>query len=205
MLRVARFRPDQSARVPAVVHVDGTGRYQTLTEANNGIFYRLVRAFAERTGVPILVNTSFNVMGEPIVETPDDALWALLYTGIDALVLEDRIVKKAPGFDSVLDLYPRITARKYAYGYRNDVNAATLDDTIVEANFDVATPWGETTVALHRMKVEDDVIDLLHAIDGRTSARELARRLNLDDKEMRKRLAALRRARIIRCQDVPAA
>src|SRR5262249_49516584 len=71
MLRVQKFREDKKHLVPAVVHADGTGRLQTLTRERNGTFYELVHAFYQSTGVPILLNTSFNVMGEPIVETPE--------------------------------------------------------------------------------------------------------------------------------------
>ena len=94
MLRVLRFRDEKTALVPAVVHVDVTGRVQTLTREANGRFYELVRRFYERTGVPILLNTSFNVMGMPIVETPGDALECLVNSGLDCCVFEDRIVYK---------------------------------------------------------------------------------------------------------------
>ncbi|HJQ35087.1 MAG TPA: carbamoyltransferase C-terminal domain-containing protein [Pyrinomonadaceae bacterium] len=94
MLRVCGFREGQAARVPAVVHVDGTGRVQTVTREANGRFYELVRKFGEATGVAVLLNTSFNVMGEPIVETPEDALACLLDSGLDCCVFEDRIVVK---------------------------------------------------------------------------------------------------------------
>lgn len=94
MLRVLKFRSDKATLVPAVAHVDNTGRLQTLTEDANGRFYELVKQFHRRTGVPILLNTSFNVMGKPIVETPDDALDCLLSTGLDCCVFEDRIVYK---------------------------------------------------------------------------------------------------------------
>lgn len=94
MLRVCKFREQKQAAVPAVVHVDGTGRYQTVTKEANGRFYELVRAFHERTGVPVILNTSFNVMGEPIVETPTDALLCFQATGIDYCVLEGWLVRK---------------------------------------------------------------------------------------------------------------
>ena len=84
MLRVCPFRPDKQQDVPAVVHVDGTGRLQTVTGERNGIFYDLIAEFDRRTGVPMLLNTSFNTMGEPIVETPEDALWCFLATGMDS-------------------------------------------------------------------------------------------------------------------------
>lgn len=94
MLRICKFREDQLDRVPAVVHVDGTGRFQTVTREANGRLYELVRRFQERTGVPIILNTSYNVMGEPIIETPVDALLCFQSTGIDYCVLQNRLVKK---------------------------------------------------------------------------------------------------------------
>jgi carbamoyltransferase len=94
MLRVCEVSRERRDDVPAVVHVDGTGRLQTLTRENNGRFYELVKAFFARTGVPILLNTSFNRMGQPIVETPADAIACLLNTGLDCCVFEDRIAIK---------------------------------------------------------------------------------------------------------------
>ncbi|HLM54584.1 MAG TPA: carbamoyltransferase C-terminal domain-containing protein [Pyrinomonadaceae bacterium] len=80
--------------MPAVVHVDGSGRVQTVTSEANGRFYELVKRFGEATGTPVVLNTSFNVMGEPIVETPEDALACLLASGLDCCVFEDRVVVK---------------------------------------------------------------------------------------------------------------
>lgn len=97
MLRVCRFKADKLVRVPAVVHADDTGRLQTLTREANGRFYELVRRFYEATGVPLVLNTSFNVMGEPIVETPDDAIACLLNSGLDCCVFADRVVVRSPG------------------------------------------------------------------------------------------------------------
>ena len=97
MLFVPEVRPEKRATIPAVTHVDGTGRLQTLTASRNGRFYDLVRRFGEETGVPVLLNTSFNVAGEPIVETPEDAVRCFLGTDIDALLLEDRLLVKRNG------------------------------------------------------------------------------------------------------------
>ena len=94
MLRVCSFKPEKKALVPAVVHVDGTGRLQTLTKEANGKFYEVAKSFYRKTGVPILLNTSFNTAGEPIVETPADAIACLLATELDCCVFEDRIVFK---------------------------------------------------------------------------------------------------------------
>ena len=94
MLRVVEVKPAKQNDVPAIVHVDGTGRLQTLTREHNGRFYELVKAFNGQTGVPMLLNTSFNRMGQPIIETPGDAIECLLNTGLDCCVFEDRIVFK---------------------------------------------------------------------------------------------------------------
>jgi carbamoyltransferase len=96
MLRVARIRPEMQARIPAVVHVDGTGRVQTLTRVQNPGFWPVVHAFFERTGVPVLLNTSFNVAGRPIVETPADAVACFTSTEIDVLALGPFLLTKPP-------------------------------------------------------------------------------------------------------------
>ena len=97
MLLVPKVREDKRAVIPAVTHEDGTGRVQTVTEAQHGRYYRLIKAFGEITGVPVVINTSFNVRGEPIVCTPKDAYHTFLNTGIDALVIGNCVVTDKPG------------------------------------------------------------------------------------------------------------
>ena len=80
--------------VPAITHVDYSARIQTVDEDRNPRFYRLLNAFYELTGCPILVNTSFNVRGEPIVCTPQDAYRCFMATDMDVLVLEDLVLHK---------------------------------------------------------------------------------------------------------------
>jgi len=94
MLFVRSIRKDKLAQLPAVAHVDGTARLQTVVREHRPEFHALLEAFGRATGVPVLVNTSFNIKGEPIVETPLDALLCFLGTDIDVLVLQDRIVEK---------------------------------------------------------------------------------------------------------------
>lgn len=94
MLIAKRVRPQWRDRIPAVVHVDGTARLQTVSRDDNARLYDLIKAFDALTGVPVLLNTSLNVRGEPIVETPDDAVACFLGTGIDVLVLHDTLVAK---------------------------------------------------------------------------------------------------------------
>jgi carbamoyltransferase len=80
--------------IPAVTHIDGSARVQTVDPGRNPRFARLLRAFFDRTGCPVLVNTSFNVRGEPIVCTPQDAYRCFLATDMDILVLEDCVLSK---------------------------------------------------------------------------------------------------------------
>jgi len=94
MLLVKRVRPEARGRIPAVVHADGTARVQTVRAEENPRFHALLLAFGERTGVPVLLNTSFNLRGEPIVETPEDAVEAFLVSRMDALVLHDLVLEK---------------------------------------------------------------------------------------------------------------
>jgi carbamoyltransferase len=94
MLIAKPVRPEWRDKIPAIVHVDGTARVQTVREATNPMLYRLLKEFEALTGVPVLINTSFNVKGEPIVETPRDAVICFLTTGIDNLVLHDTLVSK---------------------------------------------------------------------------------------------------------------
>src|SRR5581483_11602961 len=82
------------SKIPAVTHVDYSARIQTLDEERHGRFYRLARLFYIDTGCPVLVNTSFNVRGEPIVCTPHDAFRCFQATEMDALVLEDCVILK---------------------------------------------------------------------------------------------------------------
>ncbi len=97
MLLVPKVRADKHAVIPAVTHQDGTGRVQTVTEEDNGRYYRLIRTFADLTGVPVVINTSFNVRGEPIVCTPTDAINTFLNTGIDVVVMGNYLVTHKPG------------------------------------------------------------------------------------------------------------
>jgi carbamoyltransferase len=94
MLIAKPVRPEWRDKIPAIVHVDGSARVQSVREANNPRLYRLLKEFEALTGVPVLINTSFNVKGEPIIETPEDAVNCFLATGVDNLILHDTIVSK---------------------------------------------------------------------------------------------------------------
>ncbi len=96
MLFVYPVEQDKRDMVPAITHVDGTARVQTVSNAINPRYYRLIKAFEKIRGVPLVLNTSFNVMGEPIVNTPADAVKCFYTTGMDALVMGNHVVRKRP-------------------------------------------------------------------------------------------------------------
>jgi carbamoyltransferase len=95
MMHVYPVRPDKRAVIPAVVHVDGSGRLQTVSRDANPLYWQLLHAFGALTGVPVLLNTSFNE-NEPIVLTPEEALDCFLRTGMDALALGRTLIVKRP-------------------------------------------------------------------------------------------------------------
>ena len=78
--------------IPAVTHVDYSARLQTVRKETNPVYHAILSAFRDRTGCPVVVNTSFNVRGEPIVCTPEDAYRCFMRTAMDALVLENHIL-----------------------------------------------------------------------------------------------------------------
>jgi len=94
MLFVFNVQPDKAERIPAVRHVDGTARVQTVNRAQHPLYYDLIAAFERRTGVPVLVNTSFNTRGEPMVNSPRDALESFWTSPLDALVIGPFLIRK---------------------------------------------------------------------------------------------------------------
>jgi carbamoyltransferase len=96
MVQVYPVRPEKRPVIPAVTHVDGSGRLQTVSQKANPLYWRLLKAFEKETGVPVLLNTSFNE-SEPIVLRPAEALGCFLRTKMDVLVLGPMAIEKKPG------------------------------------------------------------------------------------------------------------
>jgi carbamoyltransferase len=94
MIQVYPVRPDKRDTIPAVTHVDGSGRLQTVSREANPRYWRLIDAFRARTGVPVLLNTSFNE-NEPIVHQPSEALDCFLRTDMDVLVIGNHVLEKS--------------------------------------------------------------------------------------------------------------
>jgi carbamoyltransferase len=145
----------------------------------------LISKFHDLTGVPMLVNTSFNVNKEPIVETPEDALWCFLFTGIDFCVLEDHLVVKTEGLAAVRNCRPRLIAR-----------GITTDGAALSANVD--TPWGK-----QRVQLSAKVLPLLDIIDGKKRIADIADSLRrattepISDEALVELFASLRRLRVV--------
>jgi carbamoyltransferase len=99
MLFVAYVRPEHVASLPATTHVDGSARLQAVSRSDNALFWRLLTKVGDLSGVPAVLNTSFNVRGQPIVRTPEQAVATFLDAGLDALVV-GRTIVRAPGVRS---------------------------------------------------------------------------------------------------------
>ena len=89
MMYAMDFKMSKHGEVPAITHVDGTCRIQTVTEEQNPLYYGLIKAFKDKTGVPILFNTSFNLAGEPLVETFEDAVHTIKNSDLEYLYIPE--------------------------------------------------------------------------------------------------------------------
>jgi carbamoyltransferase len=94
MILTAQVRPEKRAVIPAVTHVDGSARPQTVEKETNPLYWRLIDGFGKRTGAPVIMNTSFNLRGEAIVNTPTDAIRTFFSSGMDYLVIGNFVVEK---------------------------------------------------------------------------------------------------------------
>jgi carbamoyltransferase len=94
MVLTAQVKPEKRNVIPSVTHVDGSARPQTVERDVNPLYWRLIHEFGQRTGVPVVMNTSFNLRGEPIVCTPTDAVRTFFSSGMDALVIGSFVVEK---------------------------------------------------------------------------------------------------------------
>ncbi|HEX2713033.1 MAG TPA: carbamoyltransferase C-terminal domain-containing protein, partial [Candidatus Acidoferrales bacterium] len=94
MVLTSPVRPEKRSAIPAVTHVDGSARPQTVEQEVNPLYWRMIREFGQLTGVPVVLNTSFNLRGEPIVNSPTDAVRTFFSSGMDALVIGSFLVEK---------------------------------------------------------------------------------------------------------------
>ena len=94
MEKVVQIKKNFQPKIPAVTHFDGSGRLQTVNKKDNPFFYKVIQEFEKLTGIPVVLNTSFNINGEPIVLNPDDAINTFFNSGLEHLVMEDWLVEK---------------------------------------------------------------------------------------------------------------
>jgi carbamoyltransferase len=94
MEKTFTFKKSVICKVPAVVHIDNTGRLQSVTKEMNPKFYNLIHSFYLQTGIPLLLNTSFNKMGKPIIHSVEDAISVFYSSGLDALIIDDYLIEK---------------------------------------------------------------------------------------------------------------
>jgi len=137
MLKVCTFKRNKCDQVPSVIHVDKTGRVQTVSENDNRPFYNLLRNFYKQTNIPLLLNTSFNISGEPLVETPEDAIWDMLGSGINYCVVNNDIYQKSEDFNFFKHVQVEICIE--------------LKDVIKDGHLNlitIKTKWGEKVINL---------------------------------------------------------
>lgn len=96
MLKVCDVKHEKRAIIPAVTHIDGSTRLQTVRKETNPRYHSLITKFGELSGDPVILNTSFNIMGEPMVESPMDAIRCFFSTGLDILILGNYLIRKKP-------------------------------------------------------------------------------------------------------------
>ena len=95
------------SKVPAITHVDYSARLQTVSKKYNNKFYKLIQKFKQLTQCPLLINTSFNVRGEPVVCTPQNAIECFMSTNLDVLVIENFLILKNKQEDKLKNIYVR--------------------------------------------------------------------------------------------------
>jgi decarbamoylnovobiocin carbamoyltransferase/7-O-carbamoyltransferase len=184
MSYVVPVREERRPELGAVTHIDGTARVQVVDPAANERFHRLVAAFGERTGTPVLLNTSFNNNAEPIVQTIDDVVTCYLTTDLDYLVVEDFLVRRRSADPSAdLDtLVPRLRpvtrlARRLGTG------AVAAGPAWHEISLDYA---GAPVT-----RMSEELFTLLGVVDGVRTVGELAKEAGVAPDEVRAELYEL--------------
>jgi carbamoyltransferase len=183
MLLICPVREKYRDVLPAVTHVDGTARVQKVSTSANPLFYALIEEFGRLTGVPVVLNTSFNLRGMPIVETPEDALLCFLSTEMDCLVM-DRFVAEAANFLAYVPV-------------RNDLSLIASGSWSANANAYMLQSVSVRQRNGHgngrTVPLTAEQLELLRMIDGRRSVREIAEELGIaTDKAVREVLVVLR-------------
>ena len=175
MTRTIPVRPEMVHSIPGVVHVDGSARIQTVARTSNSDFYDVIECFFHKTGVPMVLNTSFNIAGQPLVETPSDALWSMLALSLDILVLGQVVLVKKPSIRSLFDLYPVcVSCSRNFVGSEADTreNRGQAGHQNSYFSIECLTPWGSFERFFPSL-----VQDIFASIDGAKSVRKIFAKL----------------------------
>lgn len=178
MLLVCPVRPKYEEAIPGVLHIDGTARVQTVAKAANPLFYPLIEAFGRRTGIPIVLNTSFNLKGMPIVETPQDALHCFMSTELDYLIV-DRFIMPMPDFASFVPVRNDLTLV-----YKACWEGTCKQPTPVAAWITNGVENGLLPRLDSSLTLSVEQRNMLETIDGRKSIRQIAAEFSLTEKQM---------------------
>lgn len=189
MLLVAPVKEQYRELMPGITHVDGTARVQTVSQRENPVFYELIKAFFEITGLPVVLNTSFNLRGQPIVETPEDALATFFSTQMDELIVE-HISVAAP---DVLSLTP----------IRNTLSIQANIEWLPGVDVPQVAP-GQTWWTKDGKRREFDLVeyDLLTRIDGKRTVGELVSNMSFDADRAAQRFYSMVRKGLIRWANI---
>lgn len=165
MIFVTDVKPEQRALLGAITHVDGSARVQTVSARSNPRFHRLLQAFGQQTGTPVLLNTSFNNNAEPIVDTVEDAIVCFLTTGLNYLVVGDYLVRKKALTPALLgELVPSLPA----YLQITETTQYASDGRL--ASYATAC---NRYYAKKRVRLSTATVAALKRADGRSSLAEL--------------------------------
>jgi carbamoyltransferase len=165
MTFVVKVREEKRDVLKATTHVDGTARIQTVSRQGNPAFWELIAAFGELTGVPVLLNTSFNNNVEPIVDSVEDAIVCFLTTKLDYLIVGDYVIgKKTVDAEAYFNLSPSLPL----YTRLNHERRFTAPGQLSE-HFQVTNTFHE----LYNVTVSEEVFGILSKADGKTSIAQL--------------------------------
>jgi carbamoyltransferase len=191
MLLIVPVKEDKKEVVPAITHADGTARVQTVSAAHNDLYYELISAFKERTGVPMVLNTSFNVRGEPIIESPQDAVESFLHMDMDRLFLGPFEVWKEPAATDAESLggrVPRMSEHAYVVEARRAAGGA-----MQEAVGELRLTWTNRT----RRTLTPALSRLLDLVDGERTVAGILAEAGDDAEAVHAALLDLERARFL--------
>lgn len=165
MIFVVNVREDKRNLLGAITHIDGTARLQTVARDSNARYWELINAFKEITGVPVLLNTSFNNNVEPIVDSVEDSIVSFLTTGLDYLAVGDYLARKrTPSWEDRISLNISLPPYVTLHRSRNFLNL-----TEMAVRSEVGTSFDNQI----RVPISTELCDLLMKLDGKKQVREL--------------------------------